>query len=62
MESNERYYSRRAGEEWRAADRALTPAGKARHRELAEAFQLKARQCQDDLGMVDDRIAMSVNA
>ena len=45
MESNERYYARRAGEEWRAVDRALTPAAKARHRELAEAFQLKAVQC-----------------
>lgn len=44
MESNERYYARRAGEEWRAVDRALTPAAKARHRALAEAFQLKARQ------------------
>ncbi|HEX8238468.1 MAG TPA: hypothetical protein VF574_01880 [Allosphingosinicella sp.] len=45
MESNERYYARRAGEEWRAVERALTPAAKARHRELAEAFQLKALEC-----------------
>lgn len=44
MESNERYYARRAVEELRAADRAVTPAAKARHRELAEAFQAKARQ------------------
>ena len=45
MESNERYYARRAREELRAAERALTPEGKARRRALAEAFQAKARQC-----------------
>ncbi len=46
MESNERYYARRAVEELRGADRALTPEGKARRLALAEAFQLKARQCR----------------
>lgn len=45
MESNERYYARRAMEELRAAERALTPAGKARRRALAEAFLAKARRC-----------------
>jgi hypothetical protein len=45
MESNERFYARRAAEELRAAERALTPEGKARRRALAEAFQHKARQC-----------------
>ena len=45
MESNERYYARRAVEEWRAVERAVTPEAKARRRALAEAFQLKARQC-----------------
>ncbi len=45
MESNERYYARRAVEELRGADRALTPEGKARRRALAEAFLEKARQC-----------------
>ena len=43
MESNERYYARRASEELRAADRALTPEGKARRRALAEAFQQKVQ-------------------
>jgi hypothetical protein len=38
MESNERYYARRALEELRAAERALTPEGKARRTALAEAF------------------------
>lgn len=45
MESNERYYARRAREELRAAERALTPEGKARRRALAEAFLAKAGQC-----------------
>ncbi|HEX6375967.1 MAG TPA: hypothetical protein VFZ91_09610 [Allosphingosinicella sp.] len=45
MESNERYYARRAVEELRAAARAVTPEAKARRRALAEAFQAKARQC-----------------
>jgi hypothetical protein len=45
MESNERFYARRASEELRAAERALTPEGKARRRALAEAFEQKARQC-----------------
>ena len=45
MESNERYYARRAVEELRAADRAVTAEARARRRALAEAFQAKARQC-----------------
>ena len=45
MESNERYYARRAVEELRAEARAITPEAKARRRALAEAFQLKALQC-----------------
>lgn len=42
MESNERYYARRAREELHAAERALTPEGKARRRALADAFSAKA--------------------
>lgn len=45
MESNEKYYARRAVEELRALERAVTPEGKARRLALAEAFQLKALQC-----------------
>lgn len=45
MESNERYYARRAAEELRGAQRALTPEGRARRTALAEAFLAKARQC-----------------
>jgi hypothetical protein len=46
MESNQRYYARRASEELRAAARALTPEGRARRRALAEAFEGKARLCE----------------
>jgi hypothetical protein len=52
MESNERYYARRAVEELRALERAITPEAKARRLALAEAFQLKARQCvQETMGV-----------
>jgi hypothetical protein len=45
MESNERYYARRALEELRALERAITPEARARRMALAESFQLKALQC-----------------
>lgn len=45
MESNERYYARRAVEELRALERAVTPEARARRLALAEAFRLKALQC-----------------
>jgi uncharacterized membrane protein len=48
MESDRRYYARRALEELRAASRAITPEAKARRRELAELFASKARSCQAD--------------
>lgn len=44
MESNHRYFSRRAHEERRAAQRALTPQAQAWHRELADDFARKAEQ------------------
>jgi uncharacterized membrane protein len=44
MESNDRYYARRALEELRAVDRAVTPEARARRAALAEAFQAKALQ------------------
>jgi vacuolar-type H+-ATPase subunit H len=45
MESNGRYWARRAIEELRAEARALTPEARARRRALAEAFADKARSC-----------------
>jgi hypothetical protein len=43
MESNERYWARRAVEEQRAAARAVTPEARARRRALADAFAKKAQ-------------------
>jgi hypothetical protein len=42
MESNERYYRRRAFEERIAAQRAVTEAAKAWHSKLAEDFAQRA--------------------
>ncbi|GAA4825505.1 hypothetical protein GCM10023232_24380 [Sphingosinicella ginsenosidimutans] len=44
MESDFRYYSRRAAEEQRRAMRAVTQAARERHRELANLFATKAEQ------------------
>ena len=42
MESNERYYRRRAVEERMAAQRAVTETARAWHAKLAEDFAAKA--------------------
>ena len=42
MESDFRYFSRRAAEERRRAQFALTPAAQERHNELADMFASKA--------------------
>lgn len=42
MESNERYYRRRAVEERMAAQRAMTDAARAWHAKLAEDFAERA--------------------
>jgi hypothetical protein len=47
MESNERYYARRAVEELRAFERAVTPEARARRLALAQAFQLKAGSARE---------------
>lgn len=44
MESNLRYYARRAAIETSAAARALTPQAQSWHRRLAEQFAGKARE------------------
>lgn len=43
MESNERYYARRAAEELRAAAMAVTPEAKARRLALASSFSSRLR-------------------
>jgi hypothetical protein len=45
MESNQRYYRRRAIEERMAAQRAITEAAKAWHSKLAEDFAARADDC-----------------
>jgi hypothetical protein len=44
MESDFRYFSRRAAEERRRAQFAITPEARLRHRELADMFADKAAQ------------------
>lgn len=44
MESDYRYFLRRAAEEQRRARHAVTQAAKERHRELAELFASKAKK------------------
>lgn len=44
MESDQRYYSRRAAEERRAAARAVTEEARKRHQDLALMFASKAEQ------------------
>ncbi len=46
MESDFRYYSRRAAEETSAASRAVTEQARERRRDLADKFWQKAQQLQ----------------
>ena len=45
MESNERYYRRRAVEERMAAQRAMTEQARAWHAKLAEDFAARHSEC-----------------
>jgi hypothetical protein len=45
VESNERYYRRRAVEERMAAQRAMTETARAWHAKLAEDFATRAMTC-----------------
>jgi aspartate/glutamate racemase len=45
VESNERYYRRRAVEERMAAQRAITEAARTWHAKLAEDFAARAMDC-----------------
>jgi hypothetical protein len=44
MESNLRYYLRRAAEERTAALRAVTPEARDRHAKLAQDFAIRAQE------------------
>jgi hypothetical protein len=56
MESDFRYFSRRAAEERRRAQFAITPAAQERHNELADMFASKAAH------RVDEEILARVSA
>lgn len=45
MESNQRYYARRAAEERMAAARAITAAAREWHAKLAQQFAARAADC-----------------
>lgn len=45
MESNQRFYRRRAVEERMAAQRAMTEAARAWHAKLADDFAERAESC-----------------
>jgi hypothetical protein len=47
MESDRRYYSRRAAQEKMAAARAITARARAWHRQLADDFMRKAEQVSE---------------
>lgn len=49
MESNQRYYYRRAIEERMAAQRAITETARAWHAKLAEDFAARAQVCSTSL-------------
>lgn len=49
MESNARYYARRAVEERMAAQRAVTEAARAWHAKLAHDFAERATACTSEI-------------
>ena len=46
MESNHRYYLRRAVEERQAAQRSITPQAREWHHHLAQNFAARAAECE----------------
>ncbi len=46
MESNQRYYARRAAEERTAASRSMTAAAREWHAKLARQFAARAAACE----------------
>jgi hypothetical protein len=58
VESNERYYRRRAVEERMAAQRAVTETARAWHSHLAENFAERASACT---GIIASSGAIAIN-
>ena len=52
MERDFWYYRRRASEEAIAARRAITPAARERHEQLAEQFRTRLEQMERDEALV----------
>lgn len=44
MENDRDFYARRAAEERKAAERAITPEARARHEQLAESYEARAAE------------------
>jgi hypothetical protein len=59
MESNERYYRRRAVEERMAARRAMTEQARAWHSKLAEDFAQRADTIPTGIGTAVETMAIS---
>ena len=57
MESNERYYRRRAIEERMAAQRAMTETARTWHAKLAEDFAQRATACTSTLACTQTAVA-----
>ncbi|MDG2534789.1 hypothetical protein P6144_14095 [Sphingomonas sp. HITSZ_GF] len=59
MESNERYYRRRAAQELAAAKHALTEAAALRRRQLAESYLRRLAELTgaDEMGMLEREYA-----
>jgi hypothetical protein len=60
VESNERYYRRRAVEERMAAQRAVTETARAWHSQLAENFAERASTCTG-IGVASPSAAVALN-
>ena len=57
MESNERYYRRRAIEERMAAQRAISEAARVWHAKLAKDFADRAIACTDTVTCIQAAVA-----
>lgn len=62
MDSDPRYYWRRACEEMAAASRAVTPAARARHVQLLRMFVDRLKAINAPSPFTDSELAQSVSA
>ena len=62
MESNSRFFRRRANEELAAADRAVTPAARARRMQLAGAFLQRLTAVEAEALLSEREMQALINA